>query len=233
MGPKADMPAMMELWAEAGRHYASRGFTELIYRPVPHIYHRYPAEEDLYALFRAGGALTSSLVSATTDLLAPYGFDSNSRRAIKRARAAGVACGTSDDFAPYWQVLADCLAERHGARPVHTLAEIELLRSRFPENIVLHTATLDGRICAGVVMYLSHPVAHCQYIASTPEGRASGALPLLFSEIEARYRAEGYRWLDYGTSCEDGGRVLNTGLIRQKCGFGARAIVFNTWHVPL
>ncbi|MBD5234378.1 MAG: GNAT family N-acetyltransferase [Bacteroidales bacterium] len=233
MTARADMPAMMQIWNEASRHYADRGFTSLDYRPVPHIYHRYPAEEDLYALFRAGATLRSTLVSSTTDLSAPLQFDSNARRAMRRALAAGVECHVSTDFAAFWPILSACLAERHAATPVHTLAEITLLASRFPQNIVLYLATLAGRPCAGVVMYLSHPVAHCQYIASDEEARAVGALPLLFSRIQADATAAGYRWLDYGTSCEDAGRILNTGLIRQKCGFGARAIAFNSFNVTL
>ncbi len=233
MTPRADMPAMMKIWEHATAHYADRGFRTLDYRPVPHIYHRYPAEEDLYALFRAGATLRSTLVSSALPLADPLPFDSNARRAITRANRAGVQCGTSTDYAAYWKILSQCLADRHDTTPVHTLDEIKLLADRFPHNIILYLATIQGRPCAGVVMYLSHPVAHCQYIASDEEARAVGALPLLFSRIQADATAAGFHWLDYGTSCEDAGRILNTGLIRQKCGFGARAIAFNSFNIPL
>lgn len=234
MSPKADMPAMMEVWADATTFFRNRGFSQLYYRPAPHIFHRYPAEEDLYALFRAGAVLDASLVSATVDLAAPLPFDSNARRAVRKAQIAGITVAQSDDFAAYWAILTACLTERHNVRPVHTIDEILLLHSRFPDNIVLHMACdSSGNPVAGVLMYLSPGVAHCQYIASTPQGRDTGALPLLFDYLQNFYAAKGFRWFDYGTSCEDAGHYLNPGLIRQKCGFGARAIVYNAFSLKL
>ena len=50
MTPRADMIAMTEVWMLMTALLADMGIARLIYRPVPHIYHKYPAEEDLYAL---------------------------------------------------------------------------------------------------------------------------------------------------------------------------------------
>ena len=36
------------------QYYADKGFTRLLYKAVPHIYHRRPAQDDLYALQRMG-----------------------------------------------------------------------------------------------------------------------------------------------------------------------------------
>jgi len=41
------------------------GATKFIYKPVPHIYHRVPSEEDLYALHRLGAKTTRVDVSTT------------------------------------------------------------------------------------------------------------------------------------------------------------------------
>src|SRR4051794_22681462 len=45
---------MLAVFEATLRHLAGRGIDEWIYKPLPHIYHSMPAEEDLYALFRAG-----------------------------------------------------------------------------------------------------------------------------------------------------------------------------------
>lgn len=231
MTPRADAEAMMEIWSLMVEHYHDLGFRTLVYKPSPHIFHKYPAEEDLYALFRAGGQLESSLISSVVDNAAPLGFDMGARQSVRKAARAGITVGESDDWAGFWAVLTDLLMERHNARPVHTLDEILLLHSRFPDNIRLHTATLEGRIVAGVVIYASDTCAHSQYAATTAEGRSMRALPLLYSQIIEHYAA--LRYFDFGTSNEDGGRILNTGLIRQKCGFGARAVVYNTYTQTL
>lgn len=232
MTPRADMLAMLDIWAEATQVALADGFDTLLYKPSPHIYHRYPAEEDLYALFRAGATVESVLISSVVDNAAPLGFDMASRQSVRKAARRGITPGRSDDWAGFWQVLSELLSARYGAKPVHTLDEITLLAGRFPENIALYTATLDGRIVAGVAIYATDTVAHSQYAAATNEGKALRALPLLYDYIMAEY-ASRVRWFDFGTSNEDGGRVLNEGLMRQKCGFGARGVAYTTYRVDL
>ncbi|HVY61572.1 MAG TPA: GNAT family N-acetyltransferase, partial [Planctomycetota bacterium] len=43
---------MLEVFEALLAHVRSAGLRRLVYKPVPHIYHALPAEEDLYALFR-------------------------------------------------------------------------------------------------------------------------------------------------------------------------------------
>lgn len=231
MTPQATAEVMMQIWPASLEYFASVGFRKLIYKPVPHIYHTYPAEEDLYALFRSGGNIESTLISSVIDMEHPLGFDRSAARYAKAAANAGVCAGESDRWEEYWDILSEVLAERHNAAPVHTIEEIKLLHSRFPANIRLFAAFIGEQMVAGTVMYISRTVAHCQYIAATREGRDAKVLPLLFSNvIEAM---KGIRYFDFGTSNEDGGRILNTGLIHQKTGFGARATVYNTYGILL
>ncbi len=233
MTMRADMNAMTEVWRLMTEHYRERGFRQLFYRPSPSIYHTYPAEEDLYALFRAGGRLEATQVSTVVDLLRPAGLDMTCRQSVRKATRAGIAIDVSDNYAPFWAILESLLRARHDASPVHSLAEIELLRSRFPDNIRLYTATDGAELLAGVVMYNTRTAAHSQYTATTERGRALRVLPALYSRIMDDTLAAGMQWMDFGTSNEDGGRILNTGLIRQKCALGGRAIVYNAWSVPL
>lgn len=233
MTARADMPAMMEIWRLMAEHYAAQGFEELYYRPAPHIYHSYPAEEDLYALFRAGGNIAEVRVSSVVDLSCPLGFDMTCRQSVRKAQKACIVLGASSDYASFWSMLESLLRERHDAVPVHTLQEITMLQERFPDNIRLYTASLDGRLLAGVVMYGGPLTTHSQYTASTAEGRDLRVLPALYSYIMNEAAAAGVRWFDFGTSCEEAGRILNEGLVRQKCSFGARAVAYNAYTIPL
>lgn len=231
MTDKADMNTMLDVWDAAGSFMTAKDFDTLIYKPVPHIFHRYPAEEDLYALFRHGARTEAVQVSSVIDLASPSGFDQNARRGMAKALKAGLTVAESKDYAAFWVILGRVLAERHDTKPVHTLAEIELLAARFPDNIRLFGVyDAAGTMIAGTVLYISATVAHAQYIASSDDGRAVGALALLFDTLVRNFAGK-VRYFDFGTSNEDGGRVLNSGLIRQKCGFGARAVVFTTYKV--
>lgn len=229
--PRADAEAMLEIWSQMTEFLKCEGFKNLIYKPSPHIYHKYPAEEDLYAMFRHGGGLESTLISSVLPYDNPLPFDMASRQSVRKAEKAGIVVGKSDDFEGFWHVLEALLSERYDTRPVHTIDEIRLLHSRFLDNITLYTAAYEGEIVAGVVIYATDTVAHSQYTATTANGREMRALPLLYSHIIDQYRDR--RYFDFGTSNEDSGRVLNLGLIRQKAGFGARGITQNTYRISL
>lgn len=233
MTPRIDMLAMMDLWQQFIDRCRTEGFKELIYKPSPHIYHKYPGEEDLYALWRSGATLSSRLVSTAAPLKSAMPFDMSCRQSVRKAQKSGVTVQRCNDYASFWAMLNTRLDERYGATPVHTLDEIELLHSRFPDNIRLYTATLGDELLAGIVMYVSDTVGHSQYTASTEQGRNMRVIPLIYSQIIADLSADGVLWIDYGTSNENGGTILNEGLIRQKIGFGARAICFDTYHLTL
>lgn len=208
------------------------GAASLTYKALPWIYARGPAQEDLYWLFRRDAGLLRRDVSAAIDYRARGRVSSRRERGAKKAAAAGLSFGRSQDWAGFWGLLEGVLAERHGAAPVHSLAEIELLAGRFPEEIALFTATDTDGPQAGVVMFRTAQVAHAQYIAAGPQGRETGALDGLFQHLIGAH-AETHRYFDFGISNTDGGRVLNEGLMRQKEEFGASAVVHDFWRVEL
>ncbi len=207
------------------------GVDRIIYRPVPHIYHRYPCEEDLYMLFRAGAVLKERKISSSVWLREPLPV--RGRRKITATQRAKLSIVEDGDFDAFWAVLSGRLQERYGAKPVHSLPEIKALHARFSENIKLFSVWNDaGEILGGVVMFVTDRVAHSQYTATTDEGRRIGVLDFLYSYLmRERYACKEY--FDFGTSVEDGGRTLNKGLISQKEGFGGRGIVYDTYEIDI
>ena len=193
----------------------------ILYRVIPHIYHAYPSEEDLYALFRMGARLTERKISSVVLLGAGIPFRKLRVRKLKQARKEGLSV---------WE---ENLQERHDAKPVHSLNEITCLYQKFPDNIKLHrTVDEAGETLAGCVMYITDRVAHVQYIGSTDRGRKLGALDLLFDKLLHECYAD-KKYFDFGTSVENGGRYLNEGLIFQKEGFGGRAVVYDVYELCL
>ena len=230
-GADMKVPAMLDVFEATAAYLVERGFREWHYKTVPAIYHRHPAEEDRYALFLADATLSRRDVLAVVDRYAPLPYQERRQRSVNKARKEGLTFGEETDFAEYWDVVTANLAEKYGVAPVHSLAEIRMLRGRFPENIRLIACRDAGRLLCGVVMYHSETVAHVQYIASTEEGRKRGALDGLFDHLLTRPGAEFY--FDFGISNEQRGRKLNRGLIDQKEGFGARAVVHDHYTVDL
>ena len=107
----------------------------VVYRPTPSIYHLTPAEEDLYALFKVCNAqLVARSISSVIDLTHPLKWSENRIRGVKQCLKNGIEIKQCTDFAAFWQVLNDNLMNKYGAKPVHSLQEIELLHQRFPPS---------------------------------------------------------------------------------------------------
>ena len=143
---------MLQVMDAAVSYLKADGISEMEYRAMPHIYHSYPAEEDLYALFRHGAELTVSNVSTTIDLRCPLHFNTGAKSSVACARKNGVVVAESERWADYWQILSQLLKERYDATPVHSLEEMQLLKSRFPEQIRLYAAEKDGELLGGIVI---------------------------------------------------------------------------------
>lgn len=232
---RCDQLDMLEIWDAMTDFLRARGIGHVVYKAIPYIYDAQPAQEDIYALFRAGARLSTVLASSVVDLADPLPFDQGSRQRARRALNSDVDFGRSDDWEGFWAVLEDLLRERYGSRPVHSLEEIRLLASRFPDNIRLYTVREAGRIIAGTVLYVGPRAVHSQYTAASPRGKELSVIPGLYSKLiaELQTSGSGIRYFDFGTSNENGGRDVNEGLLRQKCSYGARAVAYSTYSLTL
>ncbi len=223
----------LQLFDALRSHLMKQGIRFLVYKPVPQIYHRRPAQDDLYALFRHGAELVRRDISTTIDYADP-GVPSQARRyGVRKAAKVGLVYGESHRWDEYWPVLAAVLSTRHNLQPVHTLSEICLLRDNFPEAIRLFTAqSPTGTIMAGVVMFNSATVAHAQYAVASVEGRAMCALDGLYTFLIEHYRTS-KRWFDFGISTESEGRLLNAGLAKYKEQFGGSGAAYDLYRLKI
>jgi len=208
------------------------GVSKCVYKAVPYIYHKYPSQEDLYALFRLNATLVSRNIASTIDMNSRIPFAESRKSGVRKATKCGVRVHESEDFPSFWEILNDNLINNYGVRPVHGLEEIGLLKSRFPDQIRLFSAIDDSGMLGGTVVYEMGRVIHIQYISASEKGKAVGALDSIFMElINHRYRDATY--FDFGTSTEKMGRFLNENLLFQKEGFGGRGVVYDVYEYAL
>lgn len=204
-----------------------------LYKPIPYIYSKLPAEEDLYALFRSGGVLRQRGVSSVIDLNNRISMRQSRKSGCVKAHKAGLKVSEGnmkEDLQDFWGILNGILQDKHGKSPVHSVAELQLLYSRFPDNIRLHVVRDGDDVVAGALVYDMGQVVHTQYLASSDFGKKNGALDMLLHElISVTYADRTY--FDFGISTENGGSYLNEGLIFQKEGFGARSVVYDTYEM--
>ncbi len=207
------------------------GVRTLLYKPVPHIYHRMPAEEDLYALFRCGARLVRRDISATLDMTRRPPMAHGRESQLKRGQGT-FAVRESQDFSAFMDLVSSGLHAKYNLTPTHAAEEIALLASRFPRNVRLFAAYRDETLCAGVLVYEHSTVAHAQYIAAADDAKREGALECIFSELlEKRYAK--FRYFDWGISTEQAGQYLNAGLVQNKESYGARGVVYDSYELEV
>ncbi len=229
---KIKTPTVLEIFEVLVKNCKEFGINSINYKAIPYIYHSIPASEDLYALFRHNAQLTARNASSCIYLPEFKKFDSSRKHNLKKAKKGNLIVKRSFDFEPFMKIVEDTLLERHGVKPVHTLQEIKLLASRFPENIKLFASYKDEVMLAGALIYESKNVAHVQYSANSKEGRNLGAQDIIDDYLINDFYKE-KKYYDFGISTEEHGRILNSGLILRKEEFGASSVIYDFYEIKL
>lgn len=226
---KATVEDVLECFDSLNSWLRENGISKVVYKALPWIYQRYPSEEDLYALtWKCKAQLISRNIASTIVIDNKLKFAESRKSGIRKALSLNIEVGESNDVDGFWHVLEDNLGNRYNAKPVHTASEMKLLMSRFPNNIRLYVAKMNGEIVGGTLIYVTPQVVHTQYISASVEGKKHGALDLLFDYIINKVYAN-CRYFDFGKSTEQGGAYLNEPLIFQKEGFGGRGVCYD-WY---
>lgn len=226
---KATVEDVLECFDSMNSWLRENGISKVVYKALPWIYQQYPSEEDLYALtWKCKAQLISRNIASTIVIDNKLKFAESRKSGIRKALSLNIEVGESNDVDGFWHVLEDNLGNRYNAKPVHTSSEMKLLMSRFPNNIRLYVAKMNGEIVGGTLIYVTPQVVHTQYISASVEGKKHGALDLLFDYIINKVYAN-CRYFDFGKSTEQGGAYLNEPLIFQKEGFGGRGVCYD-WY---
>lgn len=231
IGVKVHAPDVLRIFSEIGGYFKSAGCRRIIYKPAPHVFHKYPSEEDLYALSRMGAKLFRRDLSSVVGLASRPGWSDSRKSTARKSEKAGVQIAEMEEFSEFHSLLSDALS-KFGASPVHSESELRLLKSRFPKQLRLFGAWLEGSLLATALVYDFGHIVHTQYLATSEPGRELGALDFLLIRLIGNEFA-GKSYFSFGISTEDQGRYLNEGLIRQKEGFGARGIAHDFYEWDL
>lgn len=224
---------VVTLFSELNDYLRAQGFTQVLYRAIPWVYHRLPAEEDLYAMFwKCGARLKQRMAGTVIFMDGQLPWRKDHRRRLKDAHEVGIRVERNGSLSDFWKILEENLKQRFDTSPVHTLQEMELLKSRFPDKIIQYNAYQGNEIVGGITFYVMNNVLHGQYSATNETGKRTGAMEAIYEQVMF-HDFKDIRYLDFGTSNEDGGRILNEGLIDHKEGYGGRTVMYDTYEWTL
>jgi hypothetical protein len=202
------------------------------YKPIPFIFHRYPALEDQYALFWFGAQLVSRGLSSCLDLQQKPALAKGRKWSLQRARKAGLELRESADFPGFMAMVEDILVNKYAVTPTHTAAELTALAGNFPDQIKLFAVYHQNQLIGGSVVYLYDRVVHLQYIATNALGKELHALDLVLDYLITTYRAD-HAYLNFGISPGPDEFGLMTNLIRNKESYGARSLPLDVYEFDL
>lgn len=227
-GKETHATSVLNIFEAMASHFKDAGFKKIIYKPVPRVFHTYPADEDLYCLFRMGANLYRRDLSSVIELSSRPKFSDSRKSSAKKALKAGAKFAEIEDVEGFHALLTSVLA-KFGSLPVHSITELVLLKSRFPNHIRLFGVLLDNRLISASLVFDFGRVVHTQYLASSEEGRMLNALDYLLTQLIESVFAD-KQYLSFGISTENQGLFLNEGLIKQKEGFGGRGMVHDFYE---
>ncbi|NPA43686.1 MAG: GNAT family N-acetyltransferase [Chlorobi bacterium] len=219
---------MFRLWESVLDFYRRQGAKRIRLTDIPPFFSGRSGDMKRLVYSRFGRAVRTRwfwIIDTRTDPETLLNKDR--RRSIERAPRGEVV--PSKNWEKFWNILESNLNERHGAKPVHTLDEIRLLASRFPENIRLFLYQYKNEILAGAVVYAYRHARHFQYLSARPDlaGNGRGAVDKLVWElIKAFYPRTPY--VSLGTACREEG--LHETLAYWKYSFGAVPVPQYEWE---
>lgn len=226
---KINTPLMLKIFEEMKNYCSGKGIQKIVYKSIPHIYHKKPAEEDLYALYVNKASLVKRDVSSTV-CLRNFKINNNKQNGVRKAEKSGLIVEQCDEVKAFWVLVNLRLHEKYRVNSVHTADEMKILMDRFQNNIKLFCAKLNNEILGGALIYETDTVAHAQYLATNEEGREKRALDLIISFLLNDYY-KNKLWFDFGISTEQQGYYLNESLIKQKEEYGASAVNYDTYEL--
>lgn len=228
---KLRLSTILEIFGEMLQFLNSNNFNQIFIKLIPSIYHTKPAEDLHYILFLVQARLIKRDALSVIDLRESVLLYKNRKEGVRRGINHQLVIKEENNLDIFWnQILIPNLRDKHFANPVHTLQEINMLKSKFPKNIRQFNVYFKDKIVAGTTIFESKNVAHSQYIASSESKNELGSLDFLYHYLITDIFKE-KKYFDFGISNENQGQNLNQGLSYWKESFGASTIVQDFYEV--
>lgn len=213
---KLDTENVRLVWNEILNFLKIEHKTSLNYKSILSFYTQNSADEMPYFLFQNKANLFRKDLNLAIDFTKKWSVSKSKMKHFRRISEMDLDIRQDQNFEAFWnQVLIPRLAEKHQAKPVHSLVEIEKLAADFPENIVQYNVYFEDEIIAGITLFQFKNGVKSQYGATTVLGEKYRALDFLFITLIENFKDK-VSFFDMGTVTENNELGYNPGLLKQK-----------------
>ncbi|APY07712.1 GNAT family N-acetyltransferase [Winogradskyella sp. J14-2] len=205
-------------------YLAENGIKNLVIKELPFVFLDNQTNNPLaYLCFKLKAQLQRMDMHSTLDLKFKS-YNRSRKNGCKRGQKNNLIVKEVNEFKEFWnEILMPNLDNKHDVKPVHSLEEIQLLKSRFPDKIRQFNVYHNDIIVAGTTIFETKHVAHSQYISGNADKNTLGSLDFLHHYLLEEVFAD-KSYFNFGISNENDGQSINEGLQYWKEGFGARSI---------
>ncbi|SFZ92702.1 hypothetical protein SAMN05428642_102901 [Flaviramulus basaltis] len=202
----------------------------LFLKQLPKIYHLRPSDELDYLFFTLKGESYRKDVSMVIPLNTVFKLSTLRKRQLKKAHSNDLFIKLETDLTTFWNnILTPNLKKKYKTKPTHSLSEINMLREKFPNNILQYNVYYGDELLAGCTVFETDNVIHLQYIATKKEKNIGALDYLIYQLLTITYKDKDY--FDFGTSMENEGKKINEGLLNWKQSFGASTLIHDFYKI--
>jgi hypothetical protein len=198
----------------------NEGFNSSSMTVAPNSFYPHGNADSVYVLQQAGYQITAVHLNQYLERGSslPAKKVSNARAALRK----GSLLSTNLDLLPQiYALIAENLMAKYSRNPVHSLAELHLLCSKFPKEIDAYSVTLEKQVVAGAIVFQSGDCSHIQYLAANVTGKKIRAQDYLVNQILEKSKSANKN-LSFGKSTAGESAILNTNLFHFKEEFGSQ-----------
>jgi hypothetical protein len=176
-------------------------------------------------------------------------YSTRKKRNLKKAYQSNLRIEKTELASDFWEIIAENLQLRHNLLPVHSVDEIQLLKDKFPQNILFSLAKdSKNETVACSVSFVYQATVHLQYMAATKKGKEINALDFLinhlienhvihFDKISKTSPTGYFENLSLGVSeirsNAESNDSINEGLFKWKEEFGAKTLSHFVYQIIL
>lgn len=104
-------------------------------KTLPSIYSQYPSDELEYLAFVSEAELVRRDTLSVLDLTNDLNYTTDRKQALQKSLKNNLKVKEEATFEAFWdEILIPNLAEKHQAKPVHSMSEITFLKGNFPKK---------------------------------------------------------------------------------------------------
>ena len=197
--------------------FKSKRIEHFYLHPIPSFYLGQGNAAIDFFLMKKGAQLYRKEMNMVAHLHQEIPISKSKLKHFRRTELLGLRVVEETNFQPFWEkILEPRLAEKYDTKPVHSLAEIQLLHERFPKNIKQFSAYLEDKIIAGITIFEFENGVKSQYGATSKKGEKYRALDFLFISLLDVFQKRGKHFFDMGIVNDSGEKGFHSGLLQQK-----------------